>query len=49
MLQAMIELPDCGCAANRGVLTVGLKRCMMISFMSDISDCIPVLHCALGC
>ncbi len=37
MLQAMVELPDCGCATNRGVLTV----CMMKSFMSDISDCIP--------
>ncbi len=36
IFQAMVELPDCGCATNRGVLTV----CMMTSFMSDISDCI---------
>ncbi len=39
MLQAIVELPDCGCATNRGVPTV----CMVTSFMSDISDCIPLL------
>ncbi len=44
MLQAMVELPDYGCVTKMGVLTVGLKRCMILSFALTCSLFSYLMH-----